>query len=86
LFDIVRLVFIAAWLVILPFAAVGLYASRTNWREHALLLVVFLSQAVVSSLYFTGTRFRTPIDGVVGIWAVAGLMALAQRKKTGDGK
>jgi len=76
LFDLVRWLFIASWLVFIPYAIVGIFSLGKQWREHSLLFVILLSQAVVSMIYFSGTRFRTPIDGLVIIWAVFGITAM----------
>ena len=71
--DLARLGFIFAWIMLFPFALIGLYNLKASSREHSWLVLIFISQAMVSALYFTGTRFRTPIDGIVIIWAVIGL-------------
>ncbi len=73
LFDLVKLGFILAWLVMLPFAALGLFKLGVKWREHSFFILIFIVQAVITMMYFSGTRFRTPIDGLVIIWAVLGL-------------
>jgi len=73
LFDLVKLGFIAAWLVMLPFAALGLFTGGRKWREYTLFIMIFTIQAIISMLYFSGTRFRTPIDGLVITWVVFGL-------------
>lgn len=73
LFDLVKLGFIATWLAMLPFAVLGLFSGGKKWREYSLLILIFIVQALITMLYFSGTRFRTPIDGLVIIWVVFGL-------------
>lgn len=73
MFDIVKLGFIITWLAMLPFALLGLLTLKEKWREHSLLVLVFIIQALITMMYFAGTRFRTPIDGLVIIWVVLGL-------------
>ncbi|MBN1537135.1 MAG: glycosyltransferase family 39 protein [Anaerolineales bacterium] len=73
LFDLVKLGFILTWLGMLPFAALGLFSGGAKWREYSLLILIFIVQALITMLYFSGTRFRTPIDGLVIIWVVFGL-------------
>jgi 4-amino-4-deoxy-L-arabinose transferase-like glycosyltransferase len=73
LFDWVKLGFILTWLGMLPFAALGLFSLGVKWREHSLFLLIFIIQALVTMMFFSGTRFRTPIDGLVIIWVVLGL-------------
>jgi 4-amino-4-deoxy-L-arabinose transferase-like glycosyltransferase len=77
--GLARYVFIISWISLLPFAFIGLFNLRERHREHTWLIITFISQAIISSLYFVGTRFRTPIDGIVIIWASIGLFALANR-------
>ncbi len=73
LFDLVKLGFILTWLVMLPFAALGLCTLGVKWREHSLFILILITQAMITMMYFSGTRFRTPIDGLVIIWVVLGL-------------
>lgn len=73
LFDLVKLGFIAAWVLMLPFAALGLFTGGRKWREYSLFIFIFIIQAFITMMYFSGTRFRTPIDGLVIIWTVFGL-------------
>ncbi len=77
--ELARWLFVVAWLALVPFALVGLTKIGTHWREHSWLAAIFATQAVISSLYFAGTRFRTPIDGFAMIWAAGGISFLADR-------
>lgn len=70
--------FIAAWLALLPFGIYGLLKTWSQNRGHMLLLAAFASQAVVAMLFFAGTRFRTPLDPLVIIWAAVGLLSMAR--------
>jgi hypothetical protein len=79
LFDLVRWVFVISWMIMLPFAVLGLWIGREAWRINGFLFLVLFSQAAISSLYFTGTRFRTPLDGIVGMWAVFGFLFLVEK-------
>ena len=73
IFELAKLGFVASWTLMLPFAVFGLFKTGQYWREHFLLLVVLITQAIISALYFTGTRFRTPLDGFAMIWASLGI-------------
>ena len=44
-----------------------------------LLILILAAQAGITILYFAGTRFRTPADSFVMVWAGIGLTALAKR-------
>jgi hypothetical protein len=77
--DLARYVFIISWLSLVPFALVGLFNLGERQPDHTWLIAIFISQAIIASLYFVGTRFRTPIDGLVIIWASIGISALANR-------
>jgi 4-amino-4-deoxy-L-arabinose transferase-like glycosyltransferase len=68
--------FVAAWLALLPFALIGLFHLGSHWREHCLLILAFIGNLATSTLYFSGTRFRTPVDGFAMIWAAIGLTFL----------
>ena len=76
LYNLAIASFVVVWLALIPFALVGLFSLGTFWRVHTLLVVVFLGNVATSALYFSGTRFRTPVDGFVVIWAAIGLTAL----------
>lgn len=76
LFDLVKLGFIVSWLALLPFAVLGLISLRGKWCEHILFILIFVIQALTTMVYFSGTRFRTPIDGLVIVWAVFGLSVI----------
>ena len=71
--------FVIAWLALIPFALLGLFHLGTHWSEHSLLILIFLGNVFTSAIYFSGTRFRTPVDGFVAIWAVIGLTILLRR-------
>jgi hypothetical protein len=80
-FDLAIVAFVAAWLALIPFALLGLFHLGARWREHSLLILVFLVNVATSVLYFTGTRFRTPVDGFAIIWAAIGLTVLIEKWK-----
>jgi len=77
--QLARWLFVLSWIVLLPFATLGVLTRGERWREHTWPIVIFVSQAVVAALYFVGTRFRTPIDGFAMIWAAMGLAVLVTR-------
>ena len=77
--DLARWAFVAAWLMLLLFALLGVGALKSNWREHLWLFLIWLSQAGLAMVYFAGTRFRAPFDVLVIIWAAAGLLSVARR-------
>ncbi len=76
MYNLAIVSFVAVWLALIPFALVGLFSSGTFWRAHTLLVVVFLGNVATSALYFSGTRFRTPVDSFVVIWAAIGVTTL----------
>lgn len=78
MFDLAIVSFVVAWLALIPFALLGLFHLGARWREHSLLILVFLGNVATSVLYFTGTRFRTPVDGFAMIWAAIGLTVLVE--------
>jgi 4-amino-4-deoxy-L-arabinose transferase-like glycosyltransferase len=77
--NLAATLFILSWLALLPFALVGLLRPGPRWRPSVWLLLVFLANAAVSVAYFTGSRFRTPVDGFAMIWAVMGIGVLVTR-------
>ncbi len=79
--ELARWLFVVSWLALLPFGIVGLFSLGEQRPAHTWLILIFLSQAGVAVLYFAGTRFRTPADALMMIWAAYGLMALFQRRK-----
>jgi hypothetical protein len=88
-FNLAIVSFVAAWLVLIPFALLGLFYLGARWREHSLLILVFLVNVATSVLYFTGTRFRTPVDGFAMIWVAIGVTMLIekwQRRKLSRGE
>jgi 4-amino-4-deoxy-L-arabinose transferase-like glycosyltransferase len=78
-FDLAILAFIASWLALIPFALLGLFRLGNRFREHSLLLLIFFGNVATSVLYFTGTRFRTPVDGFAMIWSAIGLTLLIDK-------
>ena len=74
--------FILSWLALLPFALLGLLNLGNHWREHVFLMVIFVCLAIMTSIYFAGTRFRVPIDGFVMLWAVVGVNLLVTKYKS----
>ncbi len=82
-----RNIFIAGWLLLLPLGLGGLWIGRDRWTEHALLVGIILSQALVASLYFVGTRFRTPLEPFFMIWAAGFLLWMIKKlRRRGESK
>ena len=81
LYSLSIIAFIGAWLILLPFAVIGLFHLEGHWREHSLLILAFLGNVATSTIYFSGTRFRTPVDGFAMIWAAVGLAFIVHRWK-----
>jgi 4-amino-4-deoxy-L-arabinose transferase-like glycosyltransferase len=77
--QLASLLFITAWILLLPFSIIGLWALRKKWDQQLLSIALFLSQGAVAMAYFAGTRFRTPVDSFVIIWAGVGLATLFSR-------
>jgi len=68
-FAIGRTLYILSSILLLPMAALGISLSLPRWRELLLAYGVIASQMLVCMLYFVGTRFRTPIDSFLLIFA-----------------
>lgn len=78
--DLARRAYQASWLLLLPLAVLGVAFDRDGrWGVHLLLLSIFLSQALVAVAYFTGTRFRTPMEPFFILWAATFLHRAWQR-------
>ncbi len=77
--GLARNIFIVSWLLLLPTGLVGLWIARARWSDHALLVGIILSQALVASLYFVGTRFRTPLEPYFMIWAAGFLVWIVEQ-------
>lgn len=80
IFNLAIYLFIVSWLILLPMAIYGLFQLRGYWGVHSLFLLVFLANLILSILYFTGTRFRTPVEGFVVIWAAIWLGDLLDKR------
>jgi hypothetical protein len=78
--TLARWVFVLSWLSVLPLALLGLFKTRPQWRLHSWLALLVISQALISACYFVGTRFRTPLDSFVLVWAALGLSWLMEHK------
>jgi 4-amino-4-deoxy-L-arabinose transferase-like glycosyltransferase len=77
--GLARNVFIASWMLILPAGLAGLWIARDRWADHALLVGILLSQALVVALYFVGTRFRTPLEPYFMIWTAGFLVWIVEK-------
>ena len=77
--GLARNVFIASWMLILPAGLAGLWIARRRLADHALLVCIILSQAFVTSLYFVGTRFRTPLEPYLMIWTAGFLIWIVEK-------
>ncbi len=62
--------------VLLFFAAAGVWASRRDWRRHALLYGNVLAIAVSITLFFVFSRFRHPSLPIVAIFSAVGIANL----------
>jgi len=85
LFEWAKIGFIVSWLALLPFAFLGLLHAEIGTRAQLLLALPLVTSAIISAIYFVGTRFRTPADGLVIIWASFGLFHLYGRWKSRSG-
>jgi hypothetical protein len=72
-----RWLFVSSWLLLIPFALLGLMKAGRQWRHNSWLVLMWVSQAATSVVYFAATRFRTPIDGLAMIWVAVSLSGLA---------
>jgi 4-amino-4-deoxy-L-arabinose transferase-like glycosyltransferase len=79
MFWLIGYLFVVPWLMVMPLAALGLARLGQGWRFHLLPIAVFAGQAATSMLYFAGTRFRTPLDGLAILWAIGGATLLLRR-------
>ncbi|MGC9399906.1 MAG: ArnT family glycosyltransferase [Anaerolineae bacterium] len=80
-FEWVKIGFVLSWLVLLPFAFLGVLHGSIPRQQLVLLTMPLTISAVTSILYFVGTRFRTPVDSIVIIWASCGLLYLFERRR-----
>lgn len=64
------------WGIVLPLALLGIYASRADWRRHAVLLAFLLSSYVGVVTFFVTARYRLPAAPVLILYAVVGALQL----------
>jgi len=80
LLVLAQCLFKAAWLLLLPFALIGLFHLPQHRRAaHLFGGALFLAQSMIAGLYFTGTRFRFPLDFFAILWAAIGLTWMFER-------
>lgn len=73
-----------AYYLLLPFAAIGLRSLRRRNTAVWLLLVPALTTTVVSVVGYGYPRFRHEADLVIVVLAAAGLLAVADRLRSGE--
>lgn len=61
--------YVFSYILLLPLGALGIILSLGLWRKLFLIYGLLVSQMMVHVLYFVGTRFRTPIDPYLLIFA-----------------
>ena len=69
-----RLIFLPVHLL----ALAGAWRARGGWRDHALLLVLVLSFAATTAVYWAHTSHKSLIDPVLFVYAAAGGLALTR--------
>jgi tetratricopeptide (TPR) repeat protein len=67
--------------ILTPFAAVGLWLTRQQWRRLWLLYVMTLSIALSVALFFVFGRYRFPLVPLLALFAGAGIVQLARLYK-----
>jgi hypothetical protein len=75
--DPARWLFVSSWLLLLAPTLLGLVKAGRQWPQNGWLVLIWVSQVIISMFYFAGTRFRTPLDGLAMIWAAIPLAGLA---------
>jgi tetratricopeptide (TPR) repeat protein len=72
--------------ILAPFAAVGLWLTRQQWRRLWLLYLMALSIALSVALFFVFGRYRFPLVPLLVLLAGAGIVKLARLYKQRDGR
>jgi tetratricopeptide (TPR) repeat protein len=67
--------------ILTPFAAVGLWLTRQQWRRLWLLYAMALSMALSVTLFFVFGRYRFPLVPLLALFAGAGIVQLARLYK-----
>jgi len=62
--------------VLLLFAAAGVWTTRRDWRQHALLYGNVLAMAVSITLFFVFSRFRHTALPIMAIFSAMGIVSL----------
>lgn len=64
--------------IIAPIAAIGIVATRRDWRRLSVLHAIVISLTVAVALFFIFARYRHPVVAVVILFAAAGVWRLLQ--------
>lgn len=67
--DMAKSLYILSFVLLLPGGVLGIILSLSQWRKLFLIYGLLASQMATHILYFSGTRFRTPVDPYLIIFA-----------------
>jgi len=70
---------LASFGVLLPFFLVALWACRTRFGELSVLYGFMAYYTLVHALLYAMMRYRIPMDGIILVFAAAGLVTVAAR-------
>jgi len=63
-----------SYIPVLLFGILGIYLQRKKWRDHSLLLLVFLGYSLMHAIIYGFSRLRVPIDQFMIIFAACALV------------
>jgi tetratricopeptide (TPR) repeat protein len=69
--------------VLLPFAVLGIVATRGDVRRHGLLLALLAAYGLSVVAFFVLDRYRFPLVPFAALYAAAGLLAIRDRLRAG---
>jgi tetratricopeptide (TPR) repeat protein len=71
--------------LVVPVAVVGLWATRQQWRQLAILYVLLIGFAASVVLFFVFARYRYPLLPILMLFAAAALVALPDMVRAARG-
>jgi 4-amino-4-deoxy-L-arabinose transferase-like glycosyltransferase len=72
-------VYTASYLPVLLLGALGVFLTRRSWREHCVLLLLFLGYSLLHMVVYGFTRLRLPLDQFVMVYAACALVSIFHR-------
>lgn len=74
--DLGRALYAFSYLLVLPFWGGGLLISLLQWRRYILLYGIIAGYIATNVAFFVGTRFRTPVDPYLLMFAALAVVFL----------